>query len=69
MRKRLNKIMAIAAVLCVTALNASAQITNDPSVITDGISDHYNTAAGLGIGALVVGMAIYFIRKGAKLRA
>lgn len=61
--------MAIAAVLCVTALNASAQITNDPSVITDGISDHYNTAAGLGIGALVVGMAIYFIRKGAKLRA
>lgn len=54
----------------VTASSAFAQATaqTDVDAISSGLLAKYNVGAGAALGALALGFAVYFIRKGVALR-
>lgn len=73
MKNKVKCVIALAVGVALLPVAAQAQITNTAAgvetAIVGGISTVYDDAVSVGVGAIAVGMAIYFIRKGLKARA
>lgn len=59
---------ALVAALALVVSGVSALASTDPTDIITAASGQYNAAVAVCIGASVIGVAIYFIRKGIKGR-
>ena len=75
MKNGLKKIVVLAGVVVTSVIAPAvcqAQITNTPagvqSAIVTGISPVFDAAVTVGIGAIAVGFAIMYVRKGLGTR-
>ena len=60
---------AVAGTVAVGALSAHAQTGSpDPTTIYSSAQSDFNAAVGIAIGAIGIGAAVFFIRKGLKAR-
>jgi hypothetical protein len=61
--------LAIAGAVAAGALGANGQSTTpDPTTIYSSAQSDFNAAVGIAIGAIGIGAAVFFIRKGLKAR-
>ena len=60
--------VAIAGTVTVGALSAHAQTAPDPTTIYSSAQTDFNAAVGIAIGAIGIGAAVFFIRKGLRAR-
>jgi ABC-type sulfate transport system permease component len=60
--------IAVAGTVAAGALSARAQTTPDPTTIYSSAQTDFNAAVGIAIGAIGIGAAVFFIRKGLKAR-
>ena len=60
--------VAVAGTVTVGALSARAQTAPDPTTIYSSAQSDFNAAVGIAIGAIGIGAAVFFIRKGLRAR-